>query len=100
MSAGLLLPHHCILPLIGKSANRYTPGASFPRSDYSLTLPDVSQLLKVAEKTVDTMAQKCALPCFKIGGQGGLSVPISTRIERQELEATAIYNSRHLCRRR
>jgi excisionase family DNA binding protein len=26
-------------------------------------------LLKVAEKTVDTMAQKCALPCFKIGGQ-------------------------------
>ena len=38
-------------------------------SDEILTLPEVAQLLKVAEKTVYTMAQKGALPAFKVGGQ-------------------------------
>jgi excisionase family DNA binding protein len=38
-------------------------------SDEILTLPEVTQLLKVAEKTVYTMAQKGQLPAFKVGGQ-------------------------------
>jgi len=38
-------------------------------SDEILTLPEVAQLLKVAAKTVYTMAQKGELPGFKVGGQ-------------------------------
>ena len=38
-------------------------------SDEILTLPEVAQLLKVAERTVYTMAQKGELPAFKVGGQ-------------------------------
>ena len=38
-------------------------------SDEILTLPEVAQLLKVAQKTVYTMAQKGELPAFKVGGQ-------------------------------
>ncbi|MBK8211740.1 MAG: helix-turn-helix domain-containing protein [Rhodospirillales bacterium] len=34
-----------------------------------LTLPEVAQLLKVAQKTVYTMAQKGELPAFKVRGQ-------------------------------
>ena len=34
-----------------------------------LTLPEMAQLLKVAEKTVYTMAQKGELPAFKVRGQ-------------------------------
>lgn len=37
--------------------------------DEILTLPEVAQLLKVAEKTVYTMAQRRDLPAFKVGGQ-------------------------------
>jgi len=37
--------------------------------DEILTLPEVAQLLKVAEKTVYSMAQKGLLPAFKVGGQ-------------------------------
>lgn len=37
--------------------------------DEILTLPEVAQLLKVAEKTVYSMAQKGHLPAFKVGGQ-------------------------------
>lgn len=37
--------------------------------DGILTLPEVAQLLKVAEKTVFTMAQKGQLPAFKVRGQ-------------------------------
>ena len=44
-------------------------GASPPMTDEILTLPEVAQLLKVAEKTVYTMAQKGELPAFKVGGQ-------------------------------
>jgi excisionase family DNA binding protein len=38
-------------------------------ADEILTLPEVAQLLKVAEKTVYTMAQKSQLPAFKVRGQ-------------------------------
>ncbi len=38
-------------------------------SDEILTISGVAQLLKVAEKTVYTMAQKGDLPAFKVGGQ-------------------------------
>ena len=38
-------------------------------SDEILTLPDVAKLLKVADKTVYTMAQKGEIPCFKVRGQ-------------------------------
>ena len=38
-------------------------------SDEILTLPEVAQLLKIADKTVYTMAQKGDLPAFKVGGQ-------------------------------
>ena len=38
-------------------------------SDEILTLPEVAQLLKVAEKTVYSMAQKGQIPAFKVGGQ-------------------------------
>jgi len=37
--------------------------------DAILTLPEVAALLKVAEKTVYTMAQRGQLPAFKVRGQ-------------------------------
>jgi excisionase family DNA binding protein len=37
--------------------------------DEILTLPEVAQLLKIAGKTVYSMAQKGQLPAFKVGGQ-------------------------------
>ncbi len=37
--------------------------------DEILTLKEVAQLLKVAEKTVYTMSQKKELPAFKVRGQ-------------------------------
>ncbi len=37
--------------------------------DEILTLPEVAVLLKVAEKTVYTMAQQAQLPAFKVRGQ-------------------------------
>ncbi len=44
-----------------------------------LTVAEVAQLLKVAEKTVYTMAQNAELPCFKVRGQW--------RFRRQDLDA-------------
>jgi excisionase family DNA binding protein len=38
-------------------------------SDEILTLKEVAKLLKVAEKTVYTMAQNKELPAFKVRGQ-------------------------------
>jgi excisionase family DNA binding protein len=38
-------------------------------ADEILTVVEVAQLLKVAEKTVYTMAQKGELPAFKVRGQ-------------------------------
>lgn len=37
--------------------------------DPILTLPEVALLLKVAEKTVYTMAQRGQIPAFKVRGQ-------------------------------
>jgi predicted DNA-binding transcriptional regulator AlpA len=37
--------------------------------DEILTLPEVALSIKVAEKTVYTMAQKSQVPAFKVGGQ-------------------------------
>jgi excisionase family DNA binding protein len=47
-------------------------------ADEILTVAEVAQLLKVAEKTVYTMAQKAELPCFKVRGQW--------RFRRQDLD--------------
>jgi excisionase family DNA binding protein len=48
-------------------------------TDEILTLKDVAALLKVAEKTVYTMAQRREIPCFKMRGQW--------RFRRRDLEA-------------
>ena len=61
------------------SANRYPRGARSPMPDEILTLPEVAQLRKVAEKTVYTMAQKGELPAFKVRGQW--------RFRRQDLDS-------------
>lgn len=46
--------------------------------DSVLTLPEVAVLLKVAQKTVYTMAQRGQLPAFKVRGQW--------RFKRSDLE--------------
>ncbi len=38
-------------------------------TDEILTVREVAALLKVAEKTVYTMAQRGEIPCFKVRGQ-------------------------------
>ncbi len=48
-------------------------------ADEILTLPEVARLLKVAEKTVYTMAQRGDMPAFKVGGQW--------RFRREDLHA-------------
>ena len=53
--------------------------------DEILTLPEVAHLLKVAEKTVYTMAQKSQLPAFKVRGQWRFKrVDIDCWIEQQK----------------
>ena len=53
--------------------------------DEILTLPEVAQLLKVAEKTVYTMAQQSQLPAFKVRGQWRFKrVDIDCWIEQQK----------------
>jgi excisionase family DNA binding protein len=47
--------------------------------DEILTLPEVACLLKVAEKTVYTMAQKAEMPAFKVRGQW--------RFKREDIDA-------------
>ncbi|MFE8599909.1 methylation-associated defense system helix-turn-helix domain-containing protein MAD1 [Archangium violaceum] len=47
-------------------------------ADEIFTVAEVAQLLKVAEKTVYTMAQNAELPCFKVRGQW--------RFRRQDLD--------------
>jgi excisionase family DNA binding protein len=59
-------------------------------SDEILTLPEVAQLLKVADKTVYTMAQKGELPAFKVRGQWRFKRDdLDTWIERQKAAARA-----------
>ncbi len=53
--------------------------------DEILTLPEVAILLKVAEKTVYTMAQKAQLPAFKVRGQWRFQrVDLDRLIEQQK----------------
>ena len=53
--------------------------------DEILTFPEVAQLLKVAEKTVYTMAQREQLPAFKVGGQWRFKrVDLDQWIEQQK----------------
>lgn len=53
--------------------------------DEILTLPEVAQLLKVAEKTVYTMAQRGEIPAFKVRGQWRFKrVDIDRWIEQQK----------------
>ena len=53
--------------------------------DEILTLPEVALLLKIAEKTVYSMAQKSQLPAFKVGGQWRFRrVDIDQWIEQQK----------------
>lgn len=57
--------------------------------DEILTLPEVAKLLKVAEKTVYTMAQKNELPAFKVRGQWRFKrTDIDAWIEQQKAAAT------------
>lgn len=59
-------------------------------ADEILTIVEVAQLLKVAEKTVYTMAQKGELPAFKVRGQWRFKRDdLDTWIERQKVEAQA-----------
>ena len=59
-------------------------------ADEILTIVEVAQLLKVAEKTVYTMAQKRELPAFKVRGQWRFKRDdLDTWIERQKVEAQA-----------
>jgi excisionase family DNA binding protein len=56
--------------------------------DEILTLNEVALLLKVADKTVYTMAQKAEIPAFKVRGQWRFKrADIDRWIERQKLEA-------------
>lgn len=53
--------------------------------DEILTLPEVAELLKVAGKTVYTMAQKGELPAFKVRGQWRFKrIDIDHWIEQQK----------------
>ena len=59
-------------------------------TDPILTLPEVAVLLKVAEKTVYTMAQKGQVPAFKVRGQWRLKHDdIDSWIEEQKAVAKA-----------
>jgi len=53
--------------------------------DEILTLPEVAQLLKVAERTVYTMAQRGEIPAFKVRGQWRFKrLDLDQWIERQK----------------
>lgn len=54
-------------------------------SDEILTVQEVAALLKVADKTVYTMAQKGEIPAFKVRGQWRFRrTDIDTWIEQQD----------------
>lgn len=56
--------------------------------DEILTLPEVADLLKVAEKTVYTMAQRAEIPAFKVRGQWRFTrVDIDRWIDAQKAAA-------------
>lgn len=54
-------------------------------ADEILTLPEVAKLLKVAEKTVYTTAQRAEIPAFKVRGQWRFKrADIDSWIEQQK----------------
>ena len=56
--------------------------------DEILTLPEVATLLKVADKTVYTMAQMAGIPAFKVRGQWRFKrLDIDLWIEQQKSAA-------------
>lgn len=62
--------------------------------DEFLTLPEVAQLLKVAEKTVYTMAQRGEVPAFKVRGQWRFKrTDLDSWIETQKAAARSAENS-------
>jgi excisionase family DNA binding protein len=59
-------------------------------SDPILTLPEVAVLLKVAEKTVYTMARNGQLPAFKVRGQWRFkNLDIDSWIDEQKASVKA-----------
>ena len=57
--------------------------------DEILTLPEVAHLLKVAEKTVYTMAQRGEIPAFKVRGQWRFKrLDLDQWIEHQKIAHT------------
>jgi excisionase family DNA binding protein len=63
--------------------------------DEILTLPEVAKLLKVAEKTVYTMAQKSQLPAFKVRGQWRFKCEdLDQWIEQQKAAAGGSFTKR------
>ncbi|WP_374308956.1 helix-turn-helix domain-containing protein [Methylocella sp.] len=63
--------------------------------DEILTLPEVAGLLKVAEKTVYTMAQRAEIPAFKVRGQWRFKrVDLDSWIEAQKasLNPATVHN--------
>lgn len=64
--------------------------------DEILTLPDVARLLRVAEKTVYTLAQRGELPAFKVGGQWRFKrLDIDRWIEERKQSARPASASKH-----
>jgi len=60
------------------------------QNDEIMTLREVAQLLKVAEKTVYTMSQRKELPAFKVRGQWRFRRDdIGRWIDQQQAEKSA-----------
>lgn len=67
--------------------------------DEILTVVEVAQLLKVAERTVYTMAQNAEIPCFKVRGQWrfrkqDIDAWISEFVDRRQRSESAANNKR------
>ena len=58
-------------------------------NDEILTLPEVAELLRIAEKTVYSLAQRSEIPAFKVGGQWRFKqADINACIEKQKALAS------------
>ena len=58
-------------------------------NDEILTLPEVAELLRIAEKTVYSLAQRGEIPAFKVGGQWRFKqADINSWIEKQKARAS------------
>lgn len=84
----------CSLAAIGNVCQPLTWWNLHNMPDEFLTLPEVALLLKVAEKTVYTMAQKGELPAFKVRGQWRFKrTDLDSWIEAQKAAARSAENS-------